>query len=303
MCKILAVAGIKNTKKYQNNAHLFLEAVQKPLCQNDKDGFGYATISHNAELFMEKWMYPKDAFDKRDCFGEAEQLLDARYPALLELDETYTYHGTPTPISAFIAHSRMATCEKSIDNTHPFVSLLGDTILIHNGIIRNPQEYLKRSTCDSEAILIRYEDLDVRNNPDKLSDALTPLSGYYAVAALGHTDTGIPYLDVFKDNQAYLTMCLVPELGHVFCTQAAIVMAACKALKWAQPKVYNVSPFRHVRLHAVTGLPIHNSRIKTESKPAVLTKNRGYTHAWRDEDYAWRGEYSATSNAQKVTSL
>ena len=267
MCKVLAVSGIKSNKT--NDLWKFIKAVTPFMTPHDKDGVGYAALTREGALFGERWLNPNDAFKHRREFTAKDQELLNSFKGALSTTVRYNKFGEvrPDDTSAVILHSRMATCDVNIENTHPFV--VGSTALIHNGVIRNTS-MLKQltSTCDSECIINEYCDQGVQENPEAIELVADRLQGYYACAVLTHTPEGRAVMDVFRDDgNATLWACFIKQLDTVvFCTRAEIVKAACKELKWNVLSTLYVEPNKLLRLDANTGEHIANYSFDTSSK-------------------------------------
>lgn len=288
MCKVFAVAGVKDTVKFWELAI----AAQPFLNASEKDGFGLA-VTDGQKLFVEKWLEPKDAFRKRHSFTKVAKEIDRRYQGAFDVDEVYKAHGKPLGrVQAGMLHSRLATCGKGIENTHPFVSEDSKTALIHNGVIRNADRYLRLSTCDSEALLNQYTDHAVNVSPGALANALADLEGYYACAVLSQDAEARHFLDIFRDNIAPLSLCRVKGVGDVFCTKADIVRAACKALKWSAPQVFDMRGNTHLRIDAETGEVIFKGKLEKHYTP-------NFVHEAHRKDWSAQG-WSLPDDTQVV---
>lgn len=252
MCKIMMLAGIKPEKT--ELAWKLISAAVSPMSKHDKDGLGYAAITRSGDVFAERWLNPKDAFKTRQALTPTDKRLKSLLGDAVELSESYSVDGTLQPSKAvsIMLHTRMATCTKGIENTHPFVS--GNTALIHNGVINNAYSLTNiTSTCDSEVILNEYVKHDVSGIPDAIERVAMALQGYYACGVLGNAESG-PYLDVFKDERAKLVAGYVKELDCVvFCTNAEILSTACKKAKMTLQAVHVIKAGYLIRLDAVTG--------------------------------------------------
>lgn len=279
MCKVLAVSGVKSSKTPE--LWKFVKTVTPFMTPHDKDGVGYAALTRDGELFGERWLNPADAFKRRQEFTTKDQELLDTFKGALSTTVKYNKFGElkQDETSAVILHTRMATCDINIENTHPFVR--DNTALIHNGVIRNTT-MLKQltSTCDSECILNEYADQSVQENPDAIELVADRLQGYYACAVLTQTPEGRSVMDIFRDDgNAALWACFIKQLDAVvFCTRAEIVKAACKELKWTVLSTLYVEPNKLLRLDAVTGEHISNHSFEATSKwiTAARSKTHGY---------------------------
>lgn len=263
MCKIVVIPKI--TKQTQKNAWSFAHAITKPMAKHDKDGFGFAALGPSG-IFGARYLSPKDAW--RADPSAIDAIFEPYGPLLEPIAKANAFGAPDDAITCLILHARTATNAVNLTNTHPFVNADGTTALIHNGVITNSHAYQRTSTCDSEAILTRYLDAGTPYALKNLNDALSPLQGYFACAAITQTDTGYA-LDVFKDNRASLYAVHVPKLsGIVFATDAAHVQAACKTLGWACGQVTVVADNVAMRHDATTGTLTDMVKLNALTQPS-----------------------------------
>jgi predicted glutamine amidotransferase len=142
------------------------------MSESDKDGAGYLATS-GGSIFGEKWLRNSDAFKSLKHQSNDQDKINSLFEhAVPNSFSRYDYFGEPNlnSFTTILFHTRMATCDKTIYNTHPFV--IGDTGLIHNGVILNSDSLLEGcetvSTCDSEAILHEYIKSDVAAEPNNI---------------------------------------------------------------------------------------------------------------------------------------
>lgn len=261
MCKIAVVAGVRDARRLVQ----FRDAMLKPMTEHDNHGFGYA-IGDGERVSYEKWTEVKEALKVRRAYSKLQETLSAQYGGVLDSERTYEGGGPEMTPTAMLLHSRYATNPRVIENTHPFIDDMQTTALVHNGVISNPNQWLVNSTCDSEALLTRYIQAGVMDEPSKLGEALGVLNGYYAFGVISMTSEGRQIVDIVRDDRAPLNLCRVKELGDVFCTSAALVRAACNKLKWRLLTTIPVKDFSHIRLDAVTGKVLHAGGFKVERK-------------------------------------
>lgn len=239
MCKILNIPKI--TDQNRENALAFIEKMAPLMSQGNRDGIGYAAIDASDALFGERW-HRNDDFMKVRSISEMDKGLQSLFGDVLSVklsvDHKYSSFGVGaeglSSIKAITLHTRMATSGKEFKNTHPFVYEDQDTSLIHNGVIRNVGAFdLKKSTCDSESILISYLKHGVNvglSNVQAMDDAL---NGYYAIGVFSRDDQGRRVMDVIKGPQANLYVVYIHELaGYVFSTNIDDVFKACDQLKF-----------------------------------------------------------------------
>lgn len=256
MCRIMAIAGVKKDK--QDLMWKFLIQAKDYMTQHNKDGVGYAAHGEKG-LWGERWLDPDDAWlkESRKPFTKVDKITMDAFKGGLEANIKYNSFGKVdadqhTP--AIIYHSRAATCEKNMANTHPFVR--ENTALIHNGVIRNT-ETLKMisSTCDSETILNEYVDENVADDADNITNIGKALFGYYGCAVLTTDSKGKRWLDIFK-HDAPIHVAFINELkAMVFCTSDDIIRFTCKDLKLTYGHMFTVKNNSLIRIDAETGVP------------------------------------------------
>lgn len=254
MCKILAMAGIKAPKE-----KLMWEFILKSrpfMTAADRDGVGYATLGPEG-LWGERWRYPEEAFlkDSRRLYNNKDEEFRKKFKDGLDADLRYNAFGKGRAgdgNTAIIFHSRLATCDKTLENVHPFVR--NNTALIHNGVINNADRLeLITSTCDSEAILNEYVKADVANMPETIAEVTARLMGYYGCAVLTQNTEGKKYLDVFRER-ASIYMTYIEQLeAAVYCTSDSIIKDTCKELKWKHQHMFKLKEHQMFRIDAITG--------------------------------------------------
>jgi predicted glutamine amidotransferase len=269
MCKVFMTAGIK--PENQENAWALAKDMAETMSVTENDGLGYAAITRTGELFGERWFFNSQAFKSRprrtDIDEQIEQFLTG---AMKPVGEIYNKWGSiqDNSLSAIIVHARYATSAKTFNNTHPFV--VGDTALIHNGIIRNVKElHLFQSSCDSETILNEYLKHEVMVNPENIQKVADRLSGYYACGVLSRNGEDVPILDVFKDEGANLYASHIKEVGLVFATSNKDVRDVCNRLGFQVLSSYQVNAGFLIRINALTGEFMGNYPFKPEYKYEV----------------------------------
>lgn len=273
MCKIAIIPHIKQGTEEQ--AYDLAIALTPYMTKNDSDGFGIASLGDNG-LFTERWTDVNDAWMHRDKRGPVT-LLDQAFDDASD----YAFTGTASSRTyALMLHARMATTPLGINNTHPFMSDDGKTALIHNGVIHNATQLgLKNTTCDSEAILLRYQDYDMANNLLRVQDLADDLVGYYACGVFSNSAEGW-ILDIFKDTGAQLSAVYVNELEtYVYCTRAEFVIDACADVGLTVGKVRDVKANVAIRYNALTGEVL--DVLTFEGRAAYQSEVR---HNWSEYD-------------------
>lgn len=270
MCKIAAIPMVNN--KNRAKVKRLMRSLQKEMTKNDQEGFGYMAVGSKG-LYGEKWLNPVDAWSKGKQDPNQKQL--GILNTVLEREMPYDSFGHNTNDFTSVAlHARMATCEKSIENTHPFVTEDRTVGLIHNGIISNHHRFKKSySTCDSEALLTQYLASDVANFPKQLSTAMFPVEGWFAAAVFAKRLDGQWVLDLFRDDHTPIEAVYVPAVGGlVFCTKADMVVEACRALGWKIGERYTMHEAMHVRFNARTGVTLSTTELTLPEPKDVKTE-------------------------------
>lgn len=216
MCKILGIIDIEN----QQNAKTFTEKSIPIVTKTDNHGLGIMTLGENG-IFAERWaILPA---------------VNRTYsPPLLKyqsaFNRSHDQRGIPSRnIQAIAVHGRYATCEKNLQNTHPFCDENMGTALIHNGVIQNHNQLKKvYSTCDSEVILHQYIENSVKENPLEFQKVADKLEGYYASIVFNKSGD----VSIFRDNQASLFIAHIKGVGIVFSTTKEIIQKTAKITKF-----------------------------------------------------------------------
>jgi predicted glutamine amidotransferase len=193
MCKVAGVTKV--TDQNRQDVWLFMIILGEYMSRFNNDGLGYAAFDKSGNLFGERWLVNKTAFSD---FSMVKNLT----PVMI--DQMYSHFGpvNKDQATSIILHTRMATCEKNIHNTHPFVNNIDNptSVIIHNGVIGNDDMFEKKySTCDSEVLVHLYDQLKVAKNLENIQGLTEQLIGWYTVLALSKDNQGTPILDVFTD--------------------------------------------------------------------------------------------------------
>lgn len=274
MCKIFLVAGIKPTTV--NKVWKFTEAIAKPMSRGNSDGLGYAGITAEGKLFGERWLVNDHAFKSKLENDETEINYEGAIENKKEQYE-YTSFGdvNKESVIALTMHTRWATSPRGMINVHPFV--LDDVSLIHNGVIRNHDEFKLKSTCDSEAILQAYVEHKVWESPDRFQSAADMLRGYYACGVLVNTNAG-PFMDIFKAYTAMLYVAYVKQLETwVHCTSESDIKDVCKELGYDIGHMYSILPSKFIRVNAITGKKISVIGFNANFEYASTFNERNFT--------------------------
>lgn len=270
MCKIMIMSGI--TDETKENAWAFCKAMAVQMSSPnsaEKDGFGYAAIDAQGNLFGERWVDNKAAFKHQNPYGSEVDNTYLKKYKILSKERMYGNFGVFNEnIRSITMHSRSSTNTVSYKNTHPFVEDF--TSVIHNGVIHNDDKLTKKtSTCDSEVILHEYIKYNIANRPGKFKKVANRLEGYYALGIFSKTSEGRVILDIIKDNSAKLEAYMIKELNCVvFATpkfNGSSVEDACKTLGFEIISKYEVKANRLQRLDALTGETIAYESFKPRS--------------------------------------
>lgn len=228
MCKLLAITEVEN----KANAEAFARKAVRFVTENDDDGLGIMRLGENG-IHIQRWV-------EVPIIPSQRSTLD-RFKNVLELNRN-TEGVRSRDLYALAIHGRFATCAVNLENTHPFYRM--GTALMHNGIIRNHNEYEKViGTCDSEALLSQYIDHNVRRHPKFVTDAMKGIQGYFA--AIVFNDNGV--IDIWRDGTATLVMAHVKGVGVVVCTTEDIIINTARACKAKITAVNKIKPFTVIR--------------------------------------------------------
>jgi hypothetical protein len=299
MCKVMIMTNI--TDKTRDKAIKFIKEMGEKISVGNNDGLGYAAIDENDNLFAERWFKNSNAFKKP---------IDSPFLNAVSFKPIeYSSHGMVNlnEIAAITLHTRMATCEKSLKNIHPFIK--DDVALIHNGVIRNPEVYKPTiSTCDSESLLNGYLEHKVMDNPSLVESMVDPLTGYWASAVFAKVN-GKYILDIFK-HSANLSAVYVYDLETwVFSTNHHDIETVCSKLGFKHSEAGDVGKNVLIRLNPMTGEVITTLEYKKEDAPRVTQPSKSYTdynsyyNSRYSTDYGYGGRSSNESNCLTYSEL
>lgn len=256
MCKVLMLVGIHPDKS--KDAVHFIKKSAPFMSENDKDGAGYLATD-GTNIFGERWLRNSDAFKVVRREGKDQEKLNSVFEhAVPNSFSRYDHFGEGDLENAtsILFHTRYATCDKTIYNTHPFV--LGDTGLIHNGVILNSDSILDEieriSTCDSEAILQEYVRNEVNLKPDNIQDVADVLKGWYVAGLISKDKDNKQIVDVFKCHRSSLYAGWIPQLDtFALCTEIGILKESARAAGMTVSAYDTVSGGVFLRFDAITG--------------------------------------------------
>lgn len=230
MCKLFSILDIE----HRRNAENFSMAAVPYITATDNHGLGIMRLGENG-IHIQRWLEPPKVVSKKINRGLEKYkdalMLRSNADGMLSND-----------LYAIAIHGRFATCARSLENVHPFYR--EGTALMHNGVISNADNFDRPlSTCDSEALLTRYIDARVKDNPTNLSTALKDIHGYYG--AIVFNDNGI--VDIWRDGTATLYMARVKHVGTVIATTQEIILKTAKICKARILGIEEISPFINIR--------------------------------------------------------
>lgn len=306
MCKIMILTGIEDSEL----ALKFMQAASIPMSFADRDGIGYSAINSNNQLFMEKW-HNNSKFLDIDSVLTKEVIAElapfkARLPSLTE---NYSSYGqvTRNDLRTVTMHTRMATCGRTFENTHPFIDQ--EVSLIHNGVISNSFQLNlnKVSTCDSESALQLYinNEINLTDNEQKIQETfLDKLRGYWAFGILAKDANGQYMIDIVREG-ASLYWSEIPEIGkncYAFATTENIIKSSLISLGLPKRKIHTLPEYNYHRFNAVTGEYINDFTLAegilnkpyvypTYKKDAKTDTRKDYSDKFYDRDYSMYDYY------------
>jgi len=276
MCKVLMLVGVSPDKT--KDAVNFIKKSVPFMSENDKDGAGYLATD-GTNIFGEKWLRNSDAFKNVRREGEDQDKINSIFEhAVPNSFARYYSFGdiNLNKATSILFHTRYATCDKTIYNTHPFC--LDDTGLIHNGVILNSDILLEDeervSTCDSEAILQEYLKNKVNINPESIQDMADVLNGWYVAGLISKDKNDRRVVDIFKCDRSSLYVGWIPELGtFALCTEIGILKGSARAAGMSVSAYDTVSGGVFLRFDAVTGERLHILDFEPEYKKTMFSKH------------------------------
>ena len=226
MCKVACVANVN--EKNREGVWTFLTLLGQLISYGNNDGLGYAAVDGQGKLFGEKWLVNETAF--------SGDLTTIKNVTKANVHKIYDSFG---PVNrddarAIILHTRAATCDRKIENTHPFVNdKQNPTIaILHNGIISNHMRFLKKySTCDSEVFAHLEDRYKIGTDLANINKFIKQVQGWYTVLSLTVRPDGVPVMDAFTDT-GLLCSYFVKELGtRIWSSQLRDVAEVARALQ------------------------------------------------------------------------
>lgn len=272
MCKVAGIAKIND--KNRQDAWLFMIMLGELMSHGNKHGLGYAAFDKKGNIFGEKWLVNEHAFN--DISQYVKNLTAAK------MDKIYKFFGDEVKrdeAQAIILHTRFATCDYGIKNTHPFINneKKPEMAIIHNGVIHNHSTHEKKySTCDSEVIVHLYDKYNVKNNFGHLDQVTNRLYGWYTVLTLSKTDEGRMVMDAFTDAPR-LSSFYIPELDtRVFSTSANDILEVAKDLGFTCKDGRTMKANSAQRIDVLTGEVIERKKSEVMmSEPSSKRKVAG----------------------------
>lgn len=257
MCKVAAIAGI--TDKNRGDVWVFAQILGQSMSLGNSDGLGYAAFDKDGKLFGERWLFNDTAF------GDLTQIkgLDSQ-----KMGKIYSHFGKVDKDSAqgIVLHTRAATCEKGIVNTHPFVdSLEAPTVaIIHNGMIYNEEKFPRTySTCDSEVLAPLYADHLVGHDLKNLNKFTPELEGWYTVLALAKDQDDKMIMDAFTDSGRLGSFYIKELETRVWSTYAVDVQQVAKSLGLTAIDEMKMDRDTAIRIDVLTGDIVDDIKLET----------------------------------------
>jgi hypothetical protein len=284
MCRIMVVPHIPKGK--DELVWKLMKAASPLMSVHNSDGLGYSAMKPDGSLFGERWFNNEQAWKYRQENTVDTKTASIRNRMLAKFGERIFLPEPPKlynrfgrcekndTITAAFLHTRAATCGKSLENVHPFYrpghtknneTYNGEIALIHNGVIRNDDDWKeqKLTTNDSEAILCAYLNNYVQYAPEEMTTMLDELVGYYAFSVMTRDKNNVPIVDIVRGDKADLCVAYIEELEtEVFCTRPELLHETCKKLKWHMLALSEVKTGSYFRINALTGEFMHNETFK-----------------------------------------
>jgi predicted glutamine amidotransferase len=264
MCKVAGVTKI--TDKNREQVWMFMKVLGNLMSVGNKDGLGYAAFDKAGKLFGERWLINEWAF--RD-FSTIKGL------TAKQAESVYSFFGESVKrdeAQAIILHTRMATCEKGIKNTHPFVdSEENPTVaIIHNGMIYNDEVFTKKfSSCDSEVLAHLYKDADVASNLKNIHEFVNKLMGWFTVLNLSTDKDGNMVMDAYTDT-GRLASYFIPELDtRVFSTYRGDIEETAKIFNYKITHCLQYKKNTMFRMDVKTGMVTVSDKWRSAPAPTL----------------------------------
>lgn len=326
MCDLFAALGVKDGKVLREFMVKGLDTIQGKHTPHGKgrnnDGIGYTAVTDSKKIFGERWFDPADAF-KGATTTEADRQLFQDYADIMEdipkglESETYNSFGKQEwdKVTSVLYHARMSTNNKSMENVHPFNTEDGKISLIHNGVIKNADEFEKRySTCDSEGILTQYVKRNVHIKKNQVKNLFQDLDGAFTVMVTAFDGNGNRIVDIFKDSGRKLYFTIIDQLadpkkgyaGLVFASNPEIIKKACDGMGWTHKNnIVKVKDNMFMRFDALSGRSI--KKFPCEPRRSLPDNSKGNQSAhnarhWGHHGPVWpgneydEGDWSAYDN-------
>jgi hypothetical protein len=279
MCKIMGIAKVNDENR--DNAWAMVIALGDIMSRTQRDGLGYAAFDKQGRIFGERWLENKLAFTD---FSVNKKLTPAK------IEKLYNFFGEEVlrkEAQSIILHTRMATCGRGLNNTHPFVDNLEapNTAIIHNGIIANDDELEKKfSTCDSEVLVHLYQKHEVAKSLDNIKKVAAELIGWYTVLNLTTDATGRMVMDIYTDAPR-LTSYFVKELDtRVYCTSGTDIEEAAEILEFTISDRQVIKSNTAYRIDVLTGDLLEETKTIGRSESSIPAGTIVYAEGTADDE-------------------
>ena len=270
MCKLFSIVEVENQEKAERFAKLAIPFITK----TDNHGLGIMRLGENG-THIQRWLNPPTVMRSK----KSKSLL--KYEKALKHQQNEEGERS-RDLYAIAIHGRFATCDKSLQNTHPFYR--DGSALMHNGIIPNAVDFKRvLSTCDSEALLSQYLAYGVSDSQLRLTDALKGVGGYYASIVFNDNGT----IDIWRDDTATLYLAHVRGVGVVIATTEEIIIQTAKKQKAFITGIDEILPFTVIRWRK--GLsPTIGTFEAIKPAPAVVGFNQvNATYGYGKDEERW----------------
>ena len=287
MCKIAAVAAVNDENR--DNVWAMMICLGDIMSRTQRDGLGYAAFDKSGKIFGERWLENSLSFTD---FSANPRLTAAK------IAKNYNFFGEKVlrkEAQAIILHARAATCGRGLANTHPFVNDEQNvtSAIIHNGIIANHEEHIKKtSTCDSEILVHLYEKFKISENLANIRSLVNELVGWFTVLTLSKDSTGRPIIDVYTDAPR-LSSYFVKELGtRVYSTSSYDIEEAAEILGFEVTDRQTIRSETAYRLDALTGATLEEiSFAEEKADDSFETARNVYVAEGNFDDEKFRNNY------------
>lgn len=261
MCKVAAVNKI--TDKNRENVWTFMMLLGNLISQGNNTGLGYAALDSKGQLFGEKWLVNETAFQDLSIIPKVNAT---------NIKNIYACFGKVNREDAIgiIMHTRAATCEVNIENTHPFVNDKDNPTIatLHNGIIHNHMQFEKKySTCDSEILVHMYDKFKVASDIGNINKYIKQIHGWYTALNLTVRPDETPIMDVYSDTGMFASYYIKELETRIWSSSAQDVYKVAQALSLTAVDPKQLKRGVAMRINVDTGEAISTMRLAQGYEP------------------------------------